>query len=449
MSFNRYTLLFAGAALTLFACKPKADSFTPSAGNADFTKYVSIGNSITSGFADAALYYDGQMVSYPNLIATQLKMVGGGDFIQPLVPQNSVGVGSSINARLVLGMSTDCLGNTSLGPVPLASSGDLSIFTTSVAANGPFNNVGIPGAKMITAIAPGYGNPGNGFGNYNPFFTRILTPAEFSTASMLAKAQAQNATFFSLFLGNNDVLGYALSGGTSDAITPSAGPAGVGFDASVDTIIAHMTANGAKGIIGSVPDITSIPHFTTIAYNSLVLNSTQAAQLTTAYTGTGITFSAGANAFVIEDATAPAGFRKMTSSEYVLLATPQDSLKCGGWGATTPIPDAYILDATEVTAIRNAVAAYNNKLRMTADAKGLAFVDVNAFMANAKTGIMYNGILSTTSFVSGGAFSLDGIHLTPRGNALLANEFIKAINQTYSASIPQVNVAKYPGVTFP
>lgn len=449
MLSHKYTLLFAGAALTLFSCKPKADSFEASAGNADFTRYVSIGNSITSGFADAALYYDGQMVSYPNLIATQFKMVGGGDFIQPLVPESSVGVGSSVNARLVLGMSTDCMGNTSLGPVPLAPNGDFSIFTTSVAANGPFNNMGIPGAKMITAVAPGYGNPANGLGNYNPFFTRILTPAEFVSASMLSKAAVQNATFFSLFLGNNDVLSYALSGGTSDAITPSAGPAGIGFDASVDTIVARMTANGAKGIIGSVPDITSIPHFTTIAYNALTLNSTQAAQLTTAYTGTGITFSAGANAFVIEDASAPAGFRKMTSSEYVLLAVPQDSLKCGGWGATTPIPDEYVLDATEASLIRTAVTAYNNKLKMTADAHGLAFVDVNAFMASAKAGITFNGILSTTTFVSGGAFSLDGIHLTPRGNALLANEFIKAINQTYSASIPQVNVTKYPGVTFP
>lgn len=446
---HKYTLLFAGAALTLFSCKPKADSFEPSAGNADFTRYVAIGNSITSGFADAALYYDGQMVSYPNLVATQFKLVGGGDFVQPLVPQNSVGVGSSINARLVLGMSTDCMGNTSLSPIPLAPSGDFSIFTSNIGASGPFNNMGIPGAKMITAVVPGYGNPGNGLGNYNPFFTRILPPAEFSTASMLSKSVEQNATFFSLFLGNNDVLSYALSGGTSDGITPSAGPVGVGFDASLDTIIARMTANGAKGVIGSVPDITSIPHFTTIAYNSLALTSTQAAQLTAAYAGTGITFSAGANAFVIEDAGAPAGFRKMTSSEYVLLAVPQDSLKCGGWGATTPIPDEYVLNATEVSMIRNAVSAYNSKLRMAADAKGLAFVDVNAFMANAKSGIMYNGILSTTTFVSGGAFSLDGIHLTPRGNALLANEFIKAVNQTYSASIPLVNVAKYPGVTFP
>jgi hypothetical protein len=95
------------------------------------------------------------------------------------------------------------------------------------------------------------------------------------------------------------------------------------------------------------------------------------------------------------------------------------------------------------------VSAYNAKLRAVATAKGLAFVDVNQFMAQVKKGIVYNGIAINTSFVSGGAFSLDGVHLTPRGNAMLANEFIKSINATYGSTIPQVDATKYNGVTFP
>jgi hypothetical protein len=51
--------------------------------------------------------------------------------------------------------------------------------------------------------------------------------------------------------------------------------------------------------------------------------------------------------------------------------------------------------------------------------------------------------------VSGGAYSLDGLNLTPRGNALLANEFIKAINRTYKSSIPEIIATKYSGVIFP
>mgnify|MGYP002653435320 FL=1 len=40
-----------------------------SKGNADFTKYVALGNSLTSGYRDGALYIDGQNESYPNMIA--------------------------------------------------------------------------------------------------------------------------------------------------------------------------------------------------------------------------------------------------------------------------------------------------------------------------------------------------------------------------------------------
>jgi hypothetical protein len=44
---------------------------------------------------------------------------------------------------------------------------------------------------------------------------------------------------------------------------------------------------------------------------------------------------------------------------------------------------------------------------------------------------------------------LDGIHLTPRGNAIIANTFIDAINSKYSASVPHADVTKYSGLKFP
>src|SRR4051812_31967546 len=413
--YFKRSIIVVGAMTLIASCKPQLDVPSPQSGSADVSKYVAIGNSITSGFADNALYYDGQLVAFPNLLAEQFKTVGGGIFNQPYVAVNSVGAGSTLNARFVLGYKTDCKGVSSLSPVPLAANGDISIFLTSIAAQAPFNNMGIPGAKAITTVYPGYGDPSKGLGNYNPFFARMLPSSEYATASMLSKAAEQNPTFFSLFIGNNDVLGYAASGGTSDAITPSAGAPGIGFDASIDAIISTMTANGAKGILGSVPDVTNLPYFTTIPYNGLILNATQAAQLTLAF---GTPFIEGNNPFLIEDITAPGGFRKIKSDELILLNTPQDSLKCAGWGATKPLKNMYVLTETEIATIQTAVNAYNAKLRTTAGAKGLAFVEVNQFMAQVKKGIVYNGIAISTTFVSGGAFSLDGIHLTPRGNAM-------------------------------
>lgn len=442
------TTSIVAVAAIVFSCKPKLDEPEPAKGTIDASKYVSIGNSITAGYADNALYYDGQQVSYANLLAQQLKLIGGGAFVQPLVSMSSVGVGSSLNSRYTLGYKTDCKGVTSLSPGGTA--GDVSIFASNIYASaGPFNNMGVPGAKAITVVYPGYGNPANGLGNYNPFFTRMASnPA---SVSILADAAAQKPTFFSLFIGNNDVLGYASSGGTSDAITPSAGPPGVGFDASIDAIIATMTANGAKGIVANIPDITNLPYFTTVPYNGLTLDAATAAALSAnpGYIQLGISFSAGANPFLIRDASLPGGTRKIRSNEYVLLSVPQDSIKCAGWGSLKGIPNQYILTEAEASNIKTAVSAYNAKLKAAADAAGLAFVDVNAFMAKCKTGIVYNGISINTTFVSGGAFSLDGVHLTPLGNAMLANEFIKAINSKYGSTIPEIDASKYRGVAFP
>lgn len=441
------TLMVVSVSTAIVSCKPKMAEPMPGKGSIDASKYVAIGNSITAGYADNALYYDGQKISYAVILAEQLKLVGGGNFSFPEVSPSSVGVGSAGNSRLTLGYKKDCKGVTALSPT--GTLGDLSIFAGNIySTKGPFNNMGVPGAKATTVVYPGYGNPANGIGKYNPFFTRMASDP--ATASMLTDAAAQKPTFFSLFIGNNDVLGYASSGGTADAITPSAGLPGMGFDASIDAIIATMTANGAKGVIGNIPDITSLPYFTTVPYNGFVIDAATAAALNSVYGPAGMSFKAGNNPFIIKDSLVPAfiGVRQIKSTEYLVLTLPQDSIKCGSY-ATRGIPNKYVLTKPEVDNIQNAITAYNVKLKAVADAKGLAYVDVNAFMAKCKSGIVYNGVSINTTFVSGGAFSLDGVHLTPLGNAMLANEFIKAINLKYGSTIPQVEASKYKGVSFP
>jgi hypothetical protein len=92
---------------------------------------------------------------------------------------------------------------------------------------------------------------------------------------------------------------------------------------------------------------------------------------------------------------------------------------------------------------------YNSILKNICIAKDLAYVDVNSFFDKIKSGYIYNGISVNANFVSGGFYSLDGLNLTPRGNALLTNEFIKAINEKYKSTIPEVDAAKFRAVIFP
>ncbi len=439
----------------LIACEPKKDDFSPSKGDADFTTYLAIGNSLTAGYTDGALYTSGQKYSFPNILATQLKTVGmQGEFKQPLInTENGVGVlntaaGPYFVTKFILNYSTDCNGVTSVGPVRAVlnpDQGDLAIeLTTSVASQGPFNNIGIPSLKSTTILYPGYGT-------LNPYYGRFAENP--STDAVIGEIGKIDYTFFTLWLGSNDVLLYAVSGGADDVITPMAGDPGLGFAASMDAVITDLSTYGAKGAIANIPDIMSAPYFTfmqtQIPYNGLVLTRQgQVDSLNAAYQQFGITFSLGQNPFVVQDATS--GYpRQMKENDIFLLSLPTDSLKCFGFGSSIPIPHKYMLDATEMDNINTAVAKFNEKIEDLAIDHSIAFVDVNSYLDELKAGLDFDGIHFTSEFVSGNAFSLDGIHLTPQGNAIIANYFIDNINSYYNASIPKVSIADFPNVPFP
>ena len=120
-------------------------------------------------------------------------------------------------------------------------------------------------------------------------------------------------------------------------------------------------------------------------------------------------------------------------------------------GIAYPFADKYVLTSTEVTEVNTAIASYNETIKAAATANGYAFVDANAKMKELaqKSGIQWNGVKYTATFVTGGAFSLDGVHLTGRGYAIVANEFVNAINKQYKSTLPLVDVNKYSGVKFP
>ena len=88
------------------------------AGSADFSNYVAIGNSLTIGVTDNGVFRATQINSYPNILAGQFASVGGGDFVQA--------------------MTADNFGGLSLGPdngVPIAQGG-ARIFGPRLVFNG-------------------------------------------------------------------------------------------------------------------------------------------------------------------------------------------------------------------------------------------------------------------------------------------------------------------------
>ncbi|MDO4763125.1 MAG: G-D-S-L family lipolytic protein [Flavobacteriaceae bacterium] len=465
-------------------------------GEADFSTYVALGNSLTSGYRDGAVYLDGQQESYPAIIAEQMRKAGGGEFTQPLVPDN---IGGFAGMEGFSGKLTLKNVNGQLLPVPSVAKANLD------KVSGSFNNMGVSGAKSFHLLAPNYGDAsGLATKTANPYFVRF---ASSPTTTVLQDAMAKKPTFFSLWIGNNDVLSYAISGGVgvnqtgnldvktyaSNDITDPQVLAG-----SIKNVLDGLKSVGAtKGVIANIPDVTTIPFFTTIPYNSIPLTEEESQQLNggllanlkvaLTHFGEGdriVLTKAGQNPVLIKDeslkdlsgmlvmALKNAGVpdneaeflgktygqvRHATNGDYILLTTKSilgtnpETLPNFIYGATYPLADAHVLTKNEVSEIQTATNAYNQQIKALAEMYGLAFVDANAKMKelNSNSGIKYNGVNFTTTFVRGGSFSLDGVHLTGKGYAVIANEFIKAINTKYQSTLPQVNPNQYSGVIFP
>lgn len=458
MKSLQYILLLSVATL-FWQCEPTVDEFQPSAGQADFTKFVSIGDSYSAGYTDGALGYEGQLVSFPNIIAEQLKSVGmQGEFKQPLTAEGkSVGTttidaNGNKNGYFILKYNAD---STAISPAP--TPGDMTIFSTFIGNDAPFNNVAVPGAKSIHLVAPQYGDYTLGTGNYNPFYSRFASSPGKST--IFSDGMAAQPTFVSLWIGGNDVLAYALAGGegTVGANGTNDITATGTFEYVINTMFSTLKAASIEGVTGNIPNINTLPYFTTVPYNGLVLTADQASTLNAAYATyntyaqanglPSITFAEGANGFVVED---KLGYiRHAVSTDRILLSALSYIQGSTKWGSATKIGKQYVLDAAEVEAINTATTSFNEILKSKAAEYDLAFADLNQLMNEIVAGKIIDGATYYSTFVSGNIFSLDGIHSTPRGSAVIANEFIKAINSKYGASVPQVNVNNYRTNLFP
>ena len=277
---------------------------------------------------------------------------------------------------------------------------------------------------------------------------------------MLADAMAQQPTFFYLWIGNNDVLGSALAG--SDQFLTPADTFAKYYPMATGALLA--SGKQPKGVVATIPDVTAIPFFTTIStklpWNGVKLDSAQAAglnQLYTLYGHSEIKWVKGDNPFVYLKT--DGSWAQMQAGDLFLLTMPTDSVKCKGMGIADqsvtpiprpyPIPAKYVLDKAEQENIKAHVDAYNAIIKQVATTQNLALADMNAYLKQFATGMVFDGIKMSTAFITGGLFSTDGIHLNPRGSCVTANYFIQAINTKYGSNVPQANITNYPGLIFP
>jgi len=468
----------------------------PTAGDASFSKMVAIGSSFTAGFANGALYTAAQDASFPAILATQMKVVGGGDFNQPDInafngcynPLNCTAAG-----RLIL------KGLSSPKPTPLTPGNPIISYSGDKAK---LNNFGAYGISIQLSMAAATSGPPIGANPFfNPYFARFAAnPSVNGTtgSSMIsdaAAALASGGTFFTFQLGADDVLAYALNGADqidpTRPLTPVATFSGA-YSLALSTILgANAAANGA---VMNIPDISSLPHFTLVPYNAIPLDAATASALTAQLANNynafldgmaansiitaaeaakrKLVYKAGQNAILIKDETLTdltpymagpyAGLipyamaRQTASTDLVPLGTSAVLGTAGAFGVlgvSEPLADKYILIPSEITQIQSSTDAFNGHIKSQVDAAGarLVLVDLNQIFKDLKKAPANINGSSLSSSISPpfGGFSTDGIHPNSRGYAYLANKMIEVINGKWKSSIPLCNPNDYVGNELP
>ncbi len=424
-----------------FGCEDRTDLTAPTpqspkSGDVDFSRFVVIGNSLAAGFQSGSLYEEAQMHSFGKLIADKMNV----PFAQPYFSDPGT------PGRITV---------VSLSPF-VTNISTQSGTPTNLAYKYPYNNLGVPGARLYDVLnATNQNDCFTGLaGAPNPLFDVILRNA----GTQFQQARLLQPSFVILWIGSNDVLGFATSGGVKPDV-----PTDINLFKSLFAQTADSIASlGAKVAVGNIPDVTAIPFFTTVGPQiAAALQKLGAPGIVYQKHG-GIPAQADvaslANGTVLVTLTG-SGYASLLGQPtgkfyrdngYPALPPGIDTTKAFGGDPANPWPDALILDASEIETAKNTTNEYNQNIDAVAASKGFAVADIHSLLnnlraADASGGLVFNGVPFKSTFVEGGVFGLDGVHPTYQGQGIIANEFIKAINSKFSSNFPLIDVSLIPG----
>ena len=360
-----------------------------------FATTVVIGDSLSAGFQNGSLLDTQQPNGWASLVATQAKF----SLVLPLIAPPGI-------------PAVDQL--VSIGPPPVIQRAS----GTTTGRDNPTvqpTDIAVPGHKLTDLI--------------NAAPTPLPTvPEDIITALVLGfpigntntqmnEAIALKPTALFVWIGNNDAL-LADDAGTPTAMTPVAT-----FTQQFQQLMTTLHAQTkATLIVANIPDVTSVPYLTT--------GATVIAQVAaeTALPSAQVTTDLGIQPGDLVNAT---GLGQVQSAVTAIKQAQPP----------TPLTDAGFLNATEITAVQSTITQYNTVISQQVTAVGGVPVDIHTFIQNlAQNGITINNYHATVSFL-GGLFSLDGIHPTNTGYALIANQFIDTLNMALKTTIPDVDVS--------
>jgi len=408
----RRPVVLLGAALMLAACadpvapppatvstppasppKTSASVAAPTPAQALFARFVALGTSNSQGVQAAGIFAAGQRAAWPAELARRVGVPfplpliqdpGCGPPLQPPLAADLVLVGA-FGDDLVTAVMEFCM--------PLRDGITL-----------PTNNVAISGAKVHDALVTTPEMEAARVPRKGELYSRVLPPGYTQVKAM----RAQNPTFVSVELAANEVL--PASTGRVEAMTPYAN-----WERDYDAVLAAVDSTGAGAVLVGLPN--NAANFPSIRRAREFFNEWPA--LLTL----GITVSI--NCYFSSNYVFIPGYLLTLVSKSPTTAT------C----ANVPGAVDYVLTANDVTVINTRIAQMNARIQTKAAAKGYAYFSLESVYGLPKSPLRVLDLLfSNNPF--GPNISLDGVHPSAAGQAILATAAAQAISAKYGVSIP-------------
>ncbi|HEX4560258.1 MAG TPA: hypothetical protein VH113_00385 [Gemmatimonadales bacterium] len=367
-----------------------------------FTRYVAMGNSLTAGFQSAGVNDSTQVQACPAVLALQMHT----PFWQPLM--NRPGCTPPI-------VSVFSVPRTYVGGAP---AGACALRKTQSPAPPYINDVAVPGAYAYSILD----NLDTSKSHPNPLTTFFL--GGMTQMQMLKKV---NPTFFTSWIGNNDVLNAATSGGDTTLVTDT-----TVFKAEYSAMLDSVASPTLKGgVLIAVANVTLIPFFSKgSTYFAIKAGLVP-----------GAAFPPG---FIVGPNCAPNALGGNGDSVLVPFpfGIPLVGAAAAGAVDTLKCTETATVQPAELRKLAATVKSYNTFIQAQATARGYAFFDANALFTALPAGSVpafptISGAAAVTA-PFGNYFSRDGVHPTGLAHKLVANGLIQVINAKYGTALKAI-----------
>ena len=222
-------------------------------------------------------------------------------------------------------------------------------------------------------------------------------------------AKAMNPTMALVELGYYEALDAAVNGDVSRLPDPNT------FGTTYGSIIAGLRALQTQVIATTIPNPLDTAYFNTVA-EAAALTFVSPSTLTNIY--------------------------PVTAQDYVtrngVWAIGTQFLNHGVIGN---LPAGSFLPGSVAAALTTRINALNAQIVSAAKSNGAVLYDLNGFLHKVKVSGATAGGAPITAGYLGGFYSLDGVYPGATGHALIANDILAFLNQTYQRSFPMINLA--------